>query len=251
MAVGVALAAAVAAGVGVMSGRLTWPLPGSAAAGPGGGGSAVAARTEGPGAAPVADAHRDPPASPAASPKPATPDASTAVTRNAPPSATPAPQPATDSLQAEAMSLRLTSIALVGRARFCVIDGRSLREGDSAGGFTVRQIAKDHVVVERNGRQFDLRPQPVARNQEPGGSGDRGYDGDGPGPGGGSRFPGGRGPDGPRGVDPFDSGYGNDGPPLPPPSGGGGPGGGWWWRRSRRALRTRRPTLTSGHTHPS
>jgi hypothetical protein len=224
VAVGVALAAAVAAGVGVMSGRLTWPLPGSAAAGPGGGGSAVAARTEGPGAAPVADAHRDPPASPAASPKPVTPDASTAVTRNTPPSATPAPQPATDSLQTEAMSLRLTSIALVGRARFCVIDGQSLREGESAGRFTVRQIVKDHVVVERNGRQFDLRPQPVARNPEPGGWGDRADDSDGPGPGGpgGSRFPGGPGRDGSRGVDPFDSGYGNDGPPLPPPSGGGG-----------------------------
>jgi Type II secretion system protein B len=125
------------------------------------------------------------------------------------------------------MSLRLTSIALVGRARFCVIDGRSLREGEFAGGFTVRQIAKDHVVVERNGRQFELRPQPVARIPEPGGWGDRGDDGDGRGlggPGGGSRFPGGPARDASRGVDPFDSGYGNDGPPLPPP-GGGGPGG--------------------------
>jgi hypothetical protein len=221
VALGVILAAAVAAGVGVMSGRLSWPLPGRAAATPEGG-QPAAARADGHGTTTPANPHSGEPAARPAT-RPAIAEAAPAPARvTAPP---PAAQESVPSrLEADAAALRLTSIALVGRARFCVIDGRSLREGEVARGFTVWQILTDRVVVVRDGRRFELRPQPVVSESNSGPQG-RAPTGDEGGPGGGSRFPGGPGADGPpppRGVDPFEQGYG-DGPPLPPPGAGGGP----------------------------
>jgi hypothetical protein len=46
---------------------------------------------------------------------------------------------------------------VIGRQRLCVIDGLTVREGETTNGFVVRQVLTDRVVIARGPQQFELR----------------------------------------------------------------------------------------------
>jgi hypothetical protein len=116
-------------------------------------------------------------------------------------------------VEADARKLHLTSIALVGKQRFCMIDGNFVHEGETYDEFLVQKILTDRVIIAREGWRFEVRPPPprVQENDSPNyvppaPRNDR--------PSGGPRFDGG-----------FGGGQSGPGPSGPPPGGpGGGPG---------------------------
>jgi Tfp pilus assembly protein PilP len=53
--------------------------------------------------------------------------------------------------------LKLSGIAIGDAESFALIGGHAVRVGDRLGGFRVRQIGKDHVVLQRLDRRVILR----------------------------------------------------------------------------------------------
>jgi hypothetical protein len=120
-----------------------------------------------------ADALDPPPASPATSASPGDLPGGWVVAKERP-AATPL-RSVSEILRtggaSEVTSLHLTTVALIGKQRFCVIDGTTLREGESVCGFAVEQIQSDRVIVARGGLRFELRPDPKPASGGSGGGG--------------------------------------------------------------------------------
>ena len=240
LAVGLVGAVAVF-GAGAFRSVGLWPGPGTAAAGTKTGPAVTpGAKTGGP-ASPWREL--EPSGGPASTPWASEPGPKAAAPANSPAPAAEAPAteaPAVSAedretesrrreVEAEAKGLRLTSVAEVGRLRFCVLDGSTVHEGGSLRGFVVQKIGSDHVVVASNGFEFEVKLQapPPGELNSPFFQVAPAYETASPpgGPQGGQRFygPSGGGNDGPGGQ---------AGPPAPPPGappprppGGPAPGG--------------------------
>jgi len=68
-------------------------------------------------------------------------------------------------IESDAKLLHLSSIAVIGKQRFCTIDGNFVREGETYNDFLVQKILTDRIIIAREGFRFEVRPPPQ-RQQE-------------------------------------------------------------------------------------
>jgi hypothetical protein len=54
-------------------------------------------------------------------------------------------------------NMRLLSIVSTNSGKSCIIDDKRLYEGDSIGGFNIRQIGDRTVSLESNGVEIELK----------------------------------------------------------------------------------------------
>ncbi len=64
--------------------------------------------------------------------------------------------PATPGSPQAAAALRVSAIFISGERRIAVVNGRSVRVGETIGGATVRRIERDRVSFLRGGRTFSV-----------------------------------------------------------------------------------------------